>query len=322
VTVEGAARVLAAIVNYNRADLTLATVDSLSGLSGEAPMDVLVIDSASGAADLERLRAELPAGVGLVPLAVNRGYGAAGNAAIEMASAKGIPFVWLLNNDIALESGCLRELVRALDKDANLAAVAPVIVAFDRPDTILSSGMKVEMRFGRASHRRWGQLASTLPAHVERVDAVEASALLIRTSAAAVCGGFDEAFFMYSEDIEWCLRARSNGWTLASVSAARVRHRLSQSTTPLDRIEYMIRNRIRSVRLHGSRLDQATFMAYMVCGWLPAYALTRLLFRYGPRRTVRTVLRPLSWNIRDAARRGHWRLTRADQEIGPRGQRA
>jgi hypothetical protein len=311
-------RVLAAIVNYNRADLTFVTVDSLLGLSREAPMMALVIDSASTTADLDRLRTELPAQVSFMELAVNRGYGAACNAAIRQASADGAPYVWLLNNDIAFEPGCLRELVRALDDDPNLAAVAPVVVEFDRPDIILSSGMKIGMRFGRVSHRRWGLSVASLPSHVERVDAVEASALLIRTSAAAACGGFDEGFFMYSEDVEWSLRARDHGWALASVSTARVRHRLSQSSAPLDRIEYMIRNRIRTVRLREGAMGQATFMAYMVFGWLPAYALTRLLFRYGPGPTARTVLRPLLWNIRDAARRGHWRLTSADQQIGPR----
>jgi len=318
-TVDGRPRVLAAIINYNRADLTLATVDSLLGLSGEAPMVALVIDSASGPADLERLRAELPEQVSLVELPVNGGYGAACNVAIGQALAEGVPFVWLLNNDIAFEPGCLRELVRALDDSPDLAASAPVVVEYDRPEIVLSSGMKIRMRFGKASHRRFGLSVTSLPSQLERVDAVEASALLIRTSATATCGGFDEGFFMYWEDLEWSLRARNHGWALASVSTARVRHRLSQSSTPLGRIEYMIRNRIRTVRLHGSARDQATFMTYMVFGWLPAYALARLLFRYGPTWTAKTVLRPLQWNIRDATRRGRWRLTSADQLIGPRG---
>lgn len=311
-------RVLAAIVNYNRADLTLATANSLLGLSDEAAMAGLVIDSASGAPDLEMLRAKLPEPMELMELPVNGGYGAACNAAIRRASTEGVPFVWLLNNDIAVEPGCLRELVRVLDEQPDVAAAAPVVVEFDHPDVILSSGMKVEMGLGRVRHRRWGQSAASLPSYPERVDGVEASALLLRTAAAEQCGGFDEGFFMYWEDTEWSLRARAGGWALASVPTARVRHRLSQSSAPLVRLEYMIRNRIRTVRLCGGAMDQATFMAYMVFGWLPAYALTRLLGRYGPRRTARTVLRPLLWNMRDAARRGHWSLTRADQEIGPR----
>jgi GT2 family glycosyltransferase len=179
--------------------------------------------------------------------------------------------------------------------------------------------MKVRLRFGRISHLRYGLSVATLPADVERLDALEASALLIRTGAATECGGFDEDFFMYSEDLEWSLRAREHGWSLASAPKARVRHQLSQSSAPLDRIEYMIRNRIRSVRIHGTAMDQATFMTYMIFGWLPAYAAMRLLFHYGPVPTARAVIRPLLWNIRDARRRHHWRLTSADQRIGPAG---
>jgi GT2 family glycosyltransferase len=317
-TVEGAPRVLAAIVNYNRADLTLDTVASILRLAGEAPMTVLVVDSASAAADLDKLRAGLPAQVGLEALSVNAGYGAACNAAIRKAGAEDVPYVWLLNNDIAFEPGCLRELVRVMDQGPDLAACAPVVVEFERPDIILSSGMKVGLRFGRISHVRYGLPVATLPTGVERVDALEASALLIRTRAAVECGGFDEGFFMYSEDLDWSLRVRERGWKLACAPKAAILHHVSQSSAPLDRIEYMIRNRIRSVRIHGTAANQATFMANMVLGWLPAYAVARLLFRFGPVASARAVIRPVLWNLGDARRRHRWRLRSTDQQIGPR----
>lgn len=310
------ARVLAAVVNYKRADLTLATVESLQALGTNVPMRIVVIDSASGASDLEALRAGLTADAEVVALELNRGYGAACNAAIRRACDDGIPYVWLLNNDIAIEVGCLAELVAALDRTADLAAVAPTVVEFDHPDLILSSGVDVSMWRGRTRHRRWGRSTAELPSGVEFVQALEASALLVRTAAAAAVGGFDESFFMYWEDLEWSLRVRRQGWRLASVAPARIRHRLSQSSTPLNRLEYMIRNRIRAVRLCGSGAEQVAFMTYMTLGWLPAYALTRMLFRNGPTATARTILRPLVWNVRDSMTRGHWRLTSADQEIG------
>jgi len=309
-------RVLAAVVNYKRADLTMATVESLLALGTDVPVRIMVIDSASGASDLGALRAGLSPTVELVALDVNRGYGAACNAAIRLAYRDGIPYIWLLNNDITLESGCLTELVAALDDNAHLAAVAPTVVEFDHPDLILSCGVDVSMWRGTTRHRRWGRSTAELPAGVEFVDALEASALLVRTAATEAFGGFDESFFMYWEDVEWSMRASPHGWQLASVAQARILHRLSQSSSPIDRLEYMIRNRIRVVRLCGSGMDQVTFMAYMTLGWLPAYALTRMLFHYGPTATARTILRPLLWNVRDSIRRRHWRLTRADQEIG------
>ena len=301
------------MVNYNRHDLTTATVASVLAQDGGGSLHPVVIDSASSSTDRDCLRTELPKGVPLRALADNRGYGAACNAAISMAISKGIPYVWLLNNDIAIEPGCIRYLVAALEDDPSLAAVAPTIVQYDRPDMVLSNGVRVGLRFGRLVHHSFGMSTRSLPQGPERVDALEASALLMRVSSARQCGGFDEAFFMYWEDTDWSLRARENGWELASCPQARVRHRLSQSSEPLDRIEYMIRNRIRIVRLHGSRMDQITFMWYMILGWLPAYAVMRLLKRYGPLNAMRVTLRPLLWNLRDAARRRRWRLSLSDQ---------
>jgi N-acetylglucosaminyl-diphospho-decaprenol L-rhamnosyltransferase len=316
VTTPSRPRVLAAIVNYRRPDLTLATAASLLTVADEVDVRTIVVDNASGGNDIETLRTELPDGIGLLQLTENHGYGAAGNAALSLARSENIDFVWLLNNDIAFEPGCLTRLVQALDQSPDLGACAPVVVEQDRPDIILSSGIDVRLSLGRASHRRWGLSVRDLPPESEAVDAVEASALLMRVSAADACGGFDEGYFMYWEDLDWCLRARAGGWALASVSTARIRHRLSQSTVPLARIEYMIRNRIRTVRVHGSAATQVTFMAYMVLGWLPVYALTRLLPKYGPMKAAKAAVQPLAWNIRDAAHRGHWRLKSADQQIG------
>ena len=308
--------ILAAVVNYRGVDLTLATVASLQALDADVPMTIIVIDSASGGSDLERLRSGLSPAVEIVALETNRGYGAACNVAIGRACRSGIRYVWLLNNDIEIEPDCHRRLAEALDQNPSLAAVAPTVVEYDHPDLILSCGMDVSLRRGRVRHRRMGRSTAELPSGIEMVDALEASALLVRTSAAAACGGLDENFFMYWEDLEWSLRVREQGWRLASAAQARIRHRVSQSSTPRDRTEHMIRNRIRVVRLRGSRLDQLMFMGYMTFGWLPAYAIARMLFRHGPAATAKTIVRPVLWNIRDARRRRHWRLTRSDQEIG------
>jgi GT2 family glycosyltransferase len=56
------------------------------------------------------------------------------------------------------------------------------------------------------------------------VDWAVGAALLMRKTALDEIGGFDERFFMYAEDLEWCWRAHKHGWTIRFEPGAIVRH--------------------------------------------------------------------------------------------------
>jgi hypothetical protein len=70
----------------------------------------------------------------------------------------------------------------------------------------------------------------------------------------------------------------------------------------------MIRNRIRFVRVTGSGLDQAAFLAYFLLGWLPAFYIARLVPRFGLATATRIVRATVGWNVADAWRLRAWRL--------------
>ncbi len=120
---------------------------------------------------------------------------------------------------------------------------------------------------------------------------------------------------MYWEDTEWSVRARSLGWRLRVVPAARVRHVVSVSTEPRERIELMIRNRIRFVRATGGWLVQAAFLVYFLAGWLPAYVVFRLAPRFGLHEALDVASRAVAWNVDDARARERWRLRHEDLEL-------
>jgi GT2 family glycosyltransferase len=125
----------------------------------------------------------------------------------------------------------------------------------------------------------------------------------------------DEGYFMYGEDVDWSIRARDAGFDLEVVPTARARHGWARSSQPADRLRYLLRNRVRLVRARGGLATNAAFAAYLFLGWLPAYAIGRLVPRLGLRTGLRLAIHPLAWNLGDAVRRRRWRLRPQDQVI-------
>jgi len=85
------------------------------------------------------------------------------------------------------------------------------------------------------------------------VDCPSGVAGLVRREALEVVGGFDEAYYLYYEDVDWGLRARRAGWRTSFVRSARVLHGGSTGTAsdPARRRYYNVRNRLRFSSRHS-----------------------------------------------------------------------
>jgi GT2 family glycosyltransferase len=308
---DGGRRVLAAIINYNGAAMTSHAVTSFLGQEGSHEARLVVVDDGSRDEDVRELVARIGDRAELVLLAENRGYASACNVAGRLALAAGAEFTWLLNNDLTFPQATLRQLVHHLEVHPELAAAAPVTVKGDDPGTVLGAGVDVRLARAQVRHRHVGAGLAQLPTAPYEVTALEGACLLIRTDALRRIGPLDEGFFMYWEDAEWSIRARRLGYHLAIVPSARVPHLVAQSSPAADRVSLMMRNRVRFVRRTGSDLDQATFLAYYLLAWLPAFYLARLAPRFGPARGARMAWESIGWNVRDARRRRSWRLPRS-----------
>jgi GT2 family glycosyltransferase len=292
-----APRVLAAIAHHGdqNVPVTMRAVSSLLAAKALAAAALVVIDDGSGQSVVSRLREALPPGIELLALPRNGGYAHACNAAIRRGIDIGAEYVWLLNNDVQIPGGTIESLMETLDREPSWAAVAPATVAANDQTTVLGAGVSLSVTRARVRHLYTGRRRSDLPPQPYAVDAVEASALLVRTAALTSIGELDEGFRMYWEDIEWSVRARRRGWSLGVDPRATVLHHVSLSSTTEQRARWLILNRIRFSDLVANRWQRLLFRIYFLGGWLPAYAITRLIPRFGM-----AVALQMSW---DAIRR-------------------
>lgn len=293
-------RVFAAIVNYDRADMTVDAVRSLR--SHHPRLDIAVIDNGSPEPGPTLLREHLSGDIRLVTLGANGGYAAACNMAIRIAEAEGYPFAWLLNNDLEFDAPILDSLLNALAADDRNAAVTPVTVTVDDPPTVLSAGVRLRLPLAQARHLLYGAPLSAVPSGVVPVDALDGACMLVAMRAVRSVGGFDEGFFMYWEDTEWALRARAAGWRIVVDRRVHVRHGLARSSTRESQVLMIVRSRIRFARLIPDALIRACALAWIIGVWIPAYTVARLIPTIGAPRAVRLVGAALAWNLAESRR--------------------
>src|SRR4051794_11419923 len=210
--------------------------------------EVLVLDNASTDGSAEMARAHR-AGAEVVALDERRGKAANDSALLERAQGR---YGLLLNEDSELRSGATAALHAAMESHPRAGAAGARLLRAD--DTPQPSAFRFPT-VGAAALGAVGlarrNVQSTGDA-VREVDWAHSAALLVRREAGASIGWLDPAFFVYSDEVDFCRRLRDAGWSILYVPAAEAVHheRLSTGAGSERRIVEFSRNRDRYVRKH------------------------------------------------------------------------
>lgn len=208
----------AIVVNYNGAGHLEACLAALSR-STMRPADALVVDNASTDDSLQELHGYPRVDVLRQP----RNLGFAGGANAGLARVE-TDYALLLNPDVEVEPSFGAELVAAFDADPRLGA-AGALLLYPDGRTVQHAGGVLEQPLLTTHHRGAGSTdlaAWTRPADV---DYVTGGAMALRMTAVRAVGGFDERFTpVYYEDVDVCVRLRSQGWEVRYLPALRASH--------------------------------------------------------------------------------------------------
>jgi N-acetylglucosaminyl-diphospho-decaprenol L-rhamnosyltransferase len=234
-------KLLVVIVNYGCCDLAIACLRSLEPeiLSFAGNARVVVTDNQSPDDSVARLTAAIAANhwadwAALQPLPRNGGFAYGNNAAIgpALASAQKPQYVLLLNPDTLVQPGAIATLLAFLDNhpDAGIAGSrledpdgTPQNSAFRFHS--VSSEFEHGIRLGIVSRLLSSKTVAMPAAEApHRCDAVAGASMLIRTAVFERIGLMDEKYFMYFEEIDFCLTAARAGFSCWYVPASRVVH--------------------------------------------------------------------------------------------------
>jgi len=284
------------VVNTDQRELLLRCLDAIGAEREQLDLEteVLVLDNGSTDGSAAAAR-QHPATSELLALAQRRGKGENDSELLQRARGH---YCLLLNEDSELRPGATAALHAALETDPRAAAAGARLL---RPDgdaqpsawrfpTPLSAIVGALFLHRRYTVQSSGEATRT-------VDWAQSAALLVRREAAEQIGWFDPAFFVYSDEVDFCKRLRDAGWrTLFVPGAVAVHHeQLSTGRVPERRIVELSRNRDRYMRKHHTR--SAAWVVRILTAWTYAVRATAALVLPGhdPRRYWRHVtatLRP------------------------------
>jgi GT2 family glycosyltransferase len=242
------------IVNWNATAMSIGALRSAAGADDVLPV---LVDNGSARDPTAEVVAAVPRAV-VVRLPQNLGFAAGANAAVRAAIERGAEHVVLLNNDAVLEPGALPTL-RTVADVAPSAILAPLIVHADRPDVVWSAGGRVLRPRMRTAHLGAGRPRTSFRS-IRVVPWSTGCALWFAAATYAKVGPLDESYFLYLEDVDWCLRAARLGVPTLLVPDAVVRHAVSATVgtlAPSARRYYAYRNHYRFAFRNASPWGQA-----------------------------------------------------------------
>ena len=224
------------IVSWNVRDYLRACLQSLLAGAGREQLEIIVVDGASADGSAALVAAEFPE-VRLLAQTTNVGFPRGNN--IGLAAAQG-RYLFLLNPDTVIQPNTITTLLAYMEEHP---AVGVAGAQLRYPDgRVQSSRRRFPTFWTGVFESTWleplaprGLLAryrvdDAPDDAVTAVDWVMGACLFVRRAAYAAVGGMDEAYFMYSEELDWCRRMRDGGWQVHYVPTTYVIHHEGKSS--------------------------------------------------------------------------------------------
>lgn len=221
------------IVSWNVRDLLRNCLRSISlqttGLVQET--EIIVVDNASSDGTAEMLHGEFP-DVRVIANSENVGFTRGNNQAFAVARGR---YFFLLNPDTELRPNALANLIAYTDAHPRIGILGPQLYygdgslqssrrRFPTLATAFLESTKLQQWFPHSSVLTRYYMLDTRDDETQEVDWVNGSAMFVRRELYEQIGGFDEGFFMYSEELDWCYRAKQAGWQIVYLPTAQVTH--------------------------------------------------------------------------------------------------
>lgn len=241
-------RVCIALVNWNLKQVTLECLASLRGLR-YTNFEVVVVDNGSTDGSPTAIAEQFPEAAQVVH-PENLGSTAGFNAGFLYALAAGADYAFLINNDTVLDPDALDILVDVCE-NPEVGIASPLILYADAPEKIWSAGsMQSRLTLDLLGNHGRGENFEK----VTRRDFLTGCAMLVKREVLELVGVMDRDFFLYYEDMDFCLRVKQAGYHLVVAPKARMWHKVSLSgggSGSLTETYWMARNVILFYRKHA-----------------------------------------------------------------------
>jgi GT2 family glycosyltransferase len=195
-------------------------------------LELIIVDNGSSDDTVQMLQTEFPT-AGLILNERNEGFARPINQALRQSQGR---YILVLNPDTIILPGALNALIEYLDSHPDVGICGPKVL---NRDGSLQKACRRGVSRPWAAFSYFSGLSTLFPHHkifggyllnyldeneTHEVDGVSGSCMLIRRQVTEQVGLFDEQFFAYQEDADYCFQVKKAGWKIVYVPAAQIVH--------------------------------------------------------------------------------------------------
>lgn len=255
---ETPAKIFVIIVNWNGRSDTLACLDSFARVRTFGnTLKIVVVDNGSTDGSYKAIREKFP-DVTVLETGKNLGFTGANNTGIAYGRKQKAEYIWLVNNDTVVDPGCLAILDAFTDPSVGIAGSkiyfapghefhAQRYTKSERGKVIWYAGGKIDWKNMYASHRGVDEVDHGQYNSREETAFVTGCSMMVRSRVFETVGVLDDRYFLYLEDLDYCLRAKHAGFKIMYVPASVLWHvNAGSSARPGNALHeyYFTRNRL------------------------------------------------------------------------------
>jgi len=248
------------IPTWNRQDDILECLQSIFK-SNYSFINVIVIDNGSTDDTVNNVRRDFPQ-VNLIQLEKNYGASFASNIGINRAIEENSDFILRLDSDVIIDNQMILESLIAAQSRPEVGAVFPKIYRYDNPDIIWYTGARKNRLLLISKVQNYNVKDGNQYDSLEAIDYAPSAAILIKTDVLRQLNGFDEDFFVYSEDFDLCLRMRNLGKIILFCPSSKAWHKIGSEKLSKSGVIQFYKSKLIFYRKHSKGLHLVFLLFY------------------------------------------------------------
>ena len=235
-------KVFIIIVNYNCKQYIIDCLNSIELLSTKyCLLNTIVVDNASFGNSIQLIKQKFPK-VKIIQNNRNLGFGKANNIGIKYALRHKADFILLLNPDtkVNLDKNFLSKLIKIAKQDKKIGILGPCLKHKTNGKIFYDYGGILNLKLARAWHINKNKRLKIKNKKLINRDFISGACMLIKKQVFSKNVFFDSHYFLYLEDVDFCLQTRKAGFSIGLAPSAEIYHYGGASSSDYKKIFYSL----------------------------------------------------------------------------------
>lgn len=171
----------------------------------------------------------------------NLGFAGGNNFLYKKSFKDNFDYFGLINNDTVICDNSFDLLIQAMENDSKLGIGGIINYYYSKPETVWQDGNDLQRTKFRIIKKRYEKYPDGL---IVQTDCVPGSSLFVKNEVCEKIGFLDDNYFAYFEDVDFCLRAKAEGYSTGFLTGTRILHKVGMSSTSLHKSYLRNRNEL------------------------------------------------------------------------------